>query len=70
MDISSVVSRWGNSKGIRMPVEVLNQAQVELNDRLFFEVDDQKAKWLTVRREPPHDLRLSKKIICVYGADA
>lgn len=43
----AVVSQWGNSKGIRMPVEVLRKAQVELNDKLFFEVDENRRIILT-----------------------
>ena len=36
---SATVSKWGNSSGIRMPVEVLKKAGISLNDRLFFDVD-------------------------------
>jgi len=43
----AVVSQWGNSKGIRVPVEVLRKAQVDLNDKLFFEVDENKRIILT-----------------------
>ena len=43
----AVVSKWGNSKGIRIPIEVLRKAQVELNDSLFFEVDEAKRIILT-----------------------
>jgi len=32
MQEAAVVSQWGNSKGIRMPVEVLRRAQIDLND--------------------------------------
>jgi len=42
MQKTAVVSQWGNSKGIRVPVEILRKAQVDLNDKLFFEVDDCK----------------------------
>lgn len=38
----SVLSQWGNSKAIRIPVEILNQAELELSDQLFFEVDKDK----------------------------
>ena len=47
MQEATVVSRWGNSKGIRMPVEVVKKAQVDLNDKLFFEVDEDKRIILT-----------------------
>ncbi|MCL2225226.1 MAG: hypothetical protein FWB96_09710 [Defluviitaleaceae bacterium] len=40
MQVSTVVSQWGNSNGIRVPVEILKRAQVELNDKLFFDVDE------------------------------
>ena len=49
---ASVVSQWGNSKGIRMPVEVLRKAQVELHDKLFFEVDEDKRIILTRAPSP------------------
>ena len=39
MEITSIVSKWGNSSGIRMPVEILKKANVNLNDKLFFDVD-------------------------------
>jgi antitoxin MazE len=43
----TVVSQWGNSKGIRIPVEILKKAQIDLNDKLFFEVDENKRIILT-----------------------
>jgi len=47
-----VVSQWGNSKGIRLPVEVLRKAQIDLNDKLFFEVDEDKRIILTKAPTP------------------
>ena len=47
MQESTVVSQWGNSKGIRVPVEVLKKAQIGLNDKLFFEVDENQRIILT-----------------------
>jgi len=47
MQESTVVSQWGNSKGIRVPVEILRKAQIDLNDKLFFEVDENKRIILT-----------------------
>ena len=47
MQETTVVSKWGNSKGIRMPVEMLRKAQIDLNDKLFFEVDENKRIILT-----------------------
>ena len=47
MQEATIVSQWGNSKGIRMPVEVLRKAQIDLNDKLFFEVDENKRIILT-----------------------
>ena len=52
MQEATVVSQWGNSKGIRMPVEVLKKAQIELNDKLFFEVDENKRVILTKKQSP------------------
>ena len=39
MEITTTVSKWGNSNGIRLPVEILKKANINLNDKLFFEVD-------------------------------
>jgi len=36
MQEATVVSKWGNSKGIRVPVEILRKAQVDLNDKLEY----------------------------------
>jgi len=47
MQEATVVSQWGNSKGIRMPVEVLKKAQINLNDKLYFEVDERNRVILT-----------------------
>lgn len=49
----AVVSKWGNSKGIRVPIEILKKAQVELNDKLFFEVDENQKIILTKVPVPP-----------------
>jgi len=47
MQEAAIVSQWGNSKGIRVPVEVLRKAQIDLNDKLYFEVDEDKRIILT-----------------------
>ena len=52
MQETTVVSQWGNSKGIRMPVEILKRAQIQLNDKLFFEVDENKRIILTKTPAP------------------
>ena len=52
MQEATIVSQWGNSKAIRMPVEVLRKAQIDLNDRLFFEVDENKRVILTKAPTP------------------
>ena len=49
---ATVLSQWGNSKGIRVPVEVLRKAQIELNDKLFFEVDENQRVIITKSPEP------------------
>jgi antitoxin component of MazEF toxin-antitoxin module len=52
MEISSVVSKWGNSSGIRMPVEILKRANINLNDKLFFDVDTEGRIILTKANIP------------------
>jgi antitoxin MazE len=47
MKMAAVVSKWGNSKGVRVPVEVLKKAHVNLNDKLFFDVDENSRIILT-----------------------
>jgi len=47
MQEATIVSQWGNSKGIRLPVEILRKAQINLNDKLFFEVDENRRIILT-----------------------
>jgi len=37
---TTTISKWGNSKGVRVPSEILKKAQVDLNDKLFFDVDE------------------------------
>ncbi len=37
---TAIVSKWGNSQGVRVPVEVLRRAQVRINDELYFDVDE------------------------------
>ncbi len=38
--LSTIVSKWGNSQGIRVPVEVLKKAQIGINDELYLDVDE------------------------------
>jgi len=52
MEMATVVSQWGNSKGIRVPIEVLKKAEIELNDKLFFEVDENQRIILTKAPAP------------------
>ena len=40
MEASTTISKWGNSKGVRVPAEILKKAQVDLNDMLYFDVDE------------------------------
>jgi antitoxin MazE len=40
MAITAIVSKWGNSKGIRVPQEILKKANIDLDDNLFLEVED------------------------------
>ena len=54
MQIATTVSQWGNSNAIRVPVEILKRAQVELNDKLFFDVDENKRIILTKDPVPRH----------------
>ena len=39
MAVTAIVSKWGNSKGIRVPNEILQKANIDLDDKLFFEVE-------------------------------
>ena len=41
MQSTTMISKWGNSKGVRVPAEILKRAQVDLNDILYFDVDEQ-----------------------------
>jgi antitoxin MazE len=52
MEMATVVSQWGNSKGIRVPIEILKKAHVDLNDKLFFEVDENQRIILTKAPAP------------------
>jgi antitoxin MazE len=52
LDEASTVSKWGNSSAIRMPVEILKKAKVNLNDKLFFQVDDEGRIILTKAPAP------------------
>ena len=40
MEATTTISKWGNSKGVRIPAEILKKAQVDLNDMLYFDVDE------------------------------
>ena len=40
MAVTAVVSKWGNSKGIRIPNEILRKASIDLNDTLSLEVEN------------------------------
>ena len=40
MALTAIISKWGNSQGIRMPVEILKQANVGIDDELYFDIDE------------------------------
>ena len=40
MAVTATVSKWGNSKGIRIPNEILRKASIEMNDTLSLEVEN------------------------------
>ena len=39
MAATAIVSKWGNSRGIRLSNEILQKANINLNDKLFLEVE-------------------------------
>jgi len=47
MAVTATVSKWGNSKGIRIPNELLRKAAIELNDTLSLVVEDKGCIVLT-----------------------
>ncbi len=52
MPVSAIVSKWGNSQGIRVPVEILKKAHVSVNDELYLDVDDKERIILTKNPVP------------------
>ena len=40
MAATAIVSKWGNSRGIRVPNEILKKANIDLNDKLFLQVEE------------------------------
>jgi antitoxin MazE len=40
MNVTSVVSKWGNSQALRLPVEIIRRLELKTNDRVFLEVED------------------------------
>jgi len=52
MNETTMVSKWGNSKGIRIPVDILRKAEIELNDKLYLYVDEDKRIILTKKSVP------------------
>ena len=47
MSISSTISKWGNSKAIRLPLEILEQANISVNDKMYLNVDENERIILT-----------------------
>ena len=47
MSVSSTISKWGNSKAIRLPIEILEQANISVNDKMYFSVDENERIILT-----------------------
>jgi antitoxin MazE len=39
MVATAIISKWGNSKGIRIPNEILQKADIDVNDKLSLEVE-------------------------------
>jgi antitoxin MazE len=49
MGTMSVVSKWGNSQALRLPVEIIRQLGLSTNDKVFLEVENGK---LTITKAP------------------
>ena len=47
MAVTTIVSKWGNSKGIRIPNTLLQKANIDLNDKLSLEVEKEGCIILT-----------------------
>ena len=39
MDNAVKITKWGNSFGIRIPLSILREAELEMNDLLYIEAD-------------------------------
>jgi antitoxin MazE len=49
MGAISVVSKWGNSQALRLPVEIIRQLGLHTNDKVLLEVENDK---LTITKAP------------------
>jgi len=49
MNATSIVSKWGNSQALRLPVEITRQLGLNTNDKVFLEVENDK---LTITKAP------------------
>lgn len=45
---TAVIAKWGNSNAVRIPAEVSRRLGLNVNDRVFLEVEDGK---LTIAKE-------------------
>ena len=52
MAVTAIVSKWGNSKGIRVPNEILQKAKIDLNDKISLEVEKDGCIILTKHPAP------------------
>jgi antitoxin MazE len=42
MNATSVVSKWGNSQGLRIPADIMRFLGLNTNDKVFLEVENDK----------------------------
>ena len=52
--ITATISKWGNSKGIRLNQAVLQALNAKTGDHLNFKIEDNKV--IITKKEPKHEL--------------
>ncbi len=51
----SVLSKWGNSKALRIPAQILKKAKLEIDDKVFFDIDEKTNKIIISKLPVPKE---------------
>ena len=54
---TAIISKWGNSQGIRIPAEIMKEKKLNIGDQITFSISDSDSIVIEIPRNPRKKLK-------------